>query len=64
MYVNLSVDYLAALSSTATGASILFLLVSAICPLIIISSRIMWAFSRLNMIWHAVKDYVKAAESL
>jgi len=43
--------YLTDFSSTATGAKILFRFVSMICPFMIISSRIMWALSMLNMIY-------------
>lgn len=41
----------AILSSAVSGARIRLLFVSTMCPFWIISSRMMWTRSRLNMIW-------------
>lgn len=46
----------AILSRAASGARTRLLLVSRTCPFWIISSRMMWTRSRLNMIWCRVKD--------
>ena len=50
------------LSMCPTGASARFLFVSATCPSMIISSRIMWAFSIPNMSWHSVKGAGQESE--